>query len=163
MRISKLALALVLLSTQFLFQACSGRTDNSNTANVAQTNAANTQSSTKDNVEELLMLVRLPFEPEEAVFQETPEHKKLIAVIRFSPEDATKMTAEVGKVGQGSPETVSVEDWYPVELKAQGELTGESIVKGQSFSAEPFLTPPYTKGRITRIENTDYFILQISS
>jgi hypothetical protein len=109
------------------------------------------------------MIVRLPFAPEEVAWKEKPEQKKLTAVIRFSPENAQKMAAEVAKNGQSSPETVTVESWYPNELIAQGELTGESTVKGQSYPAEPFLNPPYTKGKITRIENTDYFILQISS
>jgi hypothetical protein len=73
------------------------------------------------------------------------------------------MAAELAKSGQASADTLTVESWYPNELIAQGELTGESTVKGQSYSAEPFLNPPYTKGKITRVENTDYFILQISS
>lgn len=125
--------------------------------------ASTAQTGPKDNIEELGMLVRLPFEPEEVAWEEKPEQKKLTAVIRFSPENAQKMAAEVAKNGQSSPETVTVESWYPNELIAQGELTGESTVKGQSFPAEAFLNPPYTKGKITRIENTDYFILQISS
>lgn len=161
MRFSKLALVL-LLSTQTFFLACSDRADNINSSNSARANASDAHA-TKDNAEELGLLVHLPFEPEEVAWQEIPEQKKLIAVIRFTPENAAKMSAEVSKNGQGSPETVSVENWYPNELKAQGELTGESVVKGQSFPAEPFLNPPYTKGKITRIENTDYFILQISS
>ena len=109
------------------------------------------------------MLVRLPFVPEEVAWEEKPEQKKLVAVLRFSPENAAKMAAEVAKNGQASADTLTVESWYPNELIAQGELTGESTVKGQSYPAEPFLNPPYTKGKITRVENTDYFILQISS
>jgi hypothetical protein len=163
MRFSKPALVLLLLTIQTLFQACSDRADNLNTSNAARANKADAHAATKDNVEELGMLVRLPFEPEEVAWQEMAEQKKLIAVIRFTPENAAKMSAEVSKNDQGSPETVSVEDWFPNELKAQGELTGESVVKGQSYPAGPFLNPPYTKGKITRIENTDYFILQISS
>lgn len=163
MRFSKLALAVLLLSTQILLQACSGPADNSNAVNAAKADATNSNSGPKDNIEELGMLVRLPFEPEEVAWKEQPEQKRLIAVIRFSPENASKMSAEIGKGAQGSPETVTVQSWFPNELIAQGELTGESILKGQSFPAEPFLNPPYTKGKITRIENTDYFILQISS
>lgn len=163
MQPSRLALLFVLLAAQFL-SGCSTPAENGNVANSAGANAANTaQSGPKDNIEELGLLVRLPVEPEEVTWEEKPEQKKLIAVIRYSPENAQKMAAEVQKNGQASPETLSVESWYPNELIAQGELTGESTVKGQSYPAEPFLNPPYTKGRITRIENTDYFILQISS
>ncbi len=158
-----LAFLLVLLATQFLL-SCARPAGNSNAANSAATDSANNAPvGPKDNIEEFGMLVRLPFAPEEVAWKEKPEQKKLTAVIRFSPENAQKMAAEVAKNGQPSPATVTVESWYPNELIAQGELTGESTVKGQSYPAEPFLNPPYTTGKITRIENTDYFILQISS
>lgn len=110
-----------------------------------------------------MLMVRLPFEPEEVAWKEKPAEKKLTAVIRFSPENAAKMAAEVAKNGQPSPETLTVETWYPAELIAQSDVTGESTLKGRSYPAESFLNPPYTKGKITRVENTDYFILQISS
>jgi hypothetical protein len=163
MQFSRLALLCALLTSQLLL-ACSGPTGNSNAVNSSAANSANTdQTGPKDNIEELGLLVRLPFEPEEVAWKEKQEQKKLIAVMRFSPENAQKMAGEVAKNGPGSPETLTVESWFPNELIAQAELTGESIVKGQSYPAEPFLNPPYTKGRITRVENTDYFILQISS
>ncbi|HUR99012.1 MAG TPA: hypothetical protein VMZ26_13175 [Pyrinomonadaceae bacterium] len=136
-----------------------GNAGNSNAANAASV----AQSGPKDNIDELGLLLRLPFEPEEVAWEEKPEQKRLTAVVRFSPENAQKMAAEVAKGGQPSPQTVTVESWYPNELIAQGELTGESTVKGQSYPAEPFLNPPYTTGKITRIEHTDYFIFQISS
>src|SRR4030095_15293826 len=163
MRFSRLAFLLLLISSLIL-PSCSNRTGNSNAANSSAVNSSSTtQTGPKDNIEEFGMVVRLPFQPEDVVWQERPDQKKLTAVIRFSPENASKMSAEVAKNGQGSPETVTVEGWYPNELIAQGELTGESTVKGVSYPAETFLNPPYTKGKITRIENTDYFILQISS
>lgn len=110
-----------------------------------------------------MLIVRLPFQPEEVAWREYTEKKKLVAVVRFAPENASKMAAEIAKNGQPASETLSVESWYPAELIAQSDVTGESILKAQSFPAEQFLNPPYTKGKISRVENTDYFILQISS
>jgi hypothetical protein len=163
MRFSTPAVLIILLAFEIL-PSCSSRNGNTNVANASVANASNTaQVGPKDNIDELGMLVRLPFVPEEVAWEEKPEQKKLTAVVRFSPENATKMAAELAKSGQASADTLTVESWYPNELIAQGELTGESTVKGQSYSAEPFLNPPYTKGKITRVENTDYFILQISS
>ena len=163
MQFSRPTLLLIFLIS-VLLSACAGPAENGNAVNANAANSANiAQTGPKDNIDELGLLVRLPVEPEEVAWQEKPEQKKLIAVVRFSPENAQKMAAEVAKNGQGSPETLTVESWYPNELIAQGELTGESTVKGQSYPAEPFLNPPYSKGKITRIEDTDYFILQISS
>src|SRR5215211_38618 len=159
MQFSRPTLLFVLLASQLL-SACSRPDGNSNAVNSTAANSASmAHTGPKDNIDELGLIVRLPFEPEEVAWQEKPEQKKLIAVVRFSPENAQKMAAEVAKNGQPTPETVTVESWYPNELIAQGELTGESTVKGQSYPAEPFLNPPYTNGKITRIEHTDYFIL----
>ena len=163
MQFLRLAALALLISTPFL-QSCSSRGENGNVANATNGNSSiATHTGPKDNIDEFGLLVRLPAEPEEVAWEEKPEQKKLVAVIRFSPENAQKMAAEVAKNGNGSSEELTVESWYPNELIAQSELTGESSVKGQSYPAEPFLNPPYTKGKITRIENTDYFILQISS
>jgi hypothetical protein len=163
MRFSTSAVLIILLALEIL-PSCSSPNRNDNVANAATSNASNAAASgPQDNIEELGMLVRLPFVPEEVVWEEKPGQKKLTAVLRFSPENATKMAAEVVKNGPATADTLTVESWYPNELIAQGELTGESTVKGQSYPAEPFLNPPYTKGKITRVENTDYYILQISS
>ena len=163
MRFSTPAVLIILLALEII-PSCSSRNENTNIANTSASNASNTaQTGPKDNIEELGMLVRLPFVPEEVAWEEKPDQKKLVAVLRFSPENAVKMAAEVAKNGPASADTLTVESWYPNELIAQGELTGESTVKGRSYPAEPFLNPPYTKGKITHVENTDYFILQISS
>jgi len=163
MQFLRFALLLLLLITSLL-TGCSAPANNNNAGNSAAANATNiAHTGPKDNIEEFGLLVRLPFEPEEVAWEEKPEQKKLTAVIRFSSENAEKMSSEIAKIGQPSPETVTVESWYPNELIAQGELTGESTVKGQSYPAVSLLNPPYTTGKITRIENTDYFILQISS
>ena len=158
------AVLFLLLATQFLTN-CSSPATNANVTNGAATGNSSSTSKVvpKDNVEELGILVRLPFIPEEVAWEEDAANKSLIAVIRFSPEDASKMSAELAKLGAGTPETLSVEAWYPAELIAQGELSGESSIQGSSFPAETFLNPPYTKGKIARVDNTDYFILQISA
>jgi hypothetical protein len=155
---------LLLLAIQILTN-CSSPASNGNAVNSSA--AAPNSSSTskvvpKDNVDEFMILVRLPFEPEEVAWEETAANKSLTAVIRFSPENASKMSAELAKIGEGAPEKLSVETWYTAELIAQGELSGESAIQGRSFAAESFLNPPYTRGKIARIENTDYFILQIT-
>ena len=137
---------------------------NSNEANATtgnSTSAAN--SGPKDNIEEFADLVRLPFAPEDVTWKEASGGKSITAVVRFSPENAAKMSTEVAKNGQPATETLPVESWYPTELIAQSEMTGESTVKGESYPAEPFLNPPFTKGKISRVEGTDYFIIQISS
>ena len=162
MRPSWLAALLTPLILIASFTNCSST--GSNTADNGASGTSNSANSgPHDNAEELAMLVKLPVEPDEVSWKEDPAKKQLVAVLRFSPENAAQLAAEIEKTGQPAVETLPVESWYPAELVAQGELTGESTVKGTSFPADPFLNPPYTHGKITRVENTDYFILQISS
>lgn len=158
------ALLLLLLATQILTN-CSAPATNGNVANgsVAANSSSTSKVVPKDTVEEFAIIARLPFEPEEVAWEEKPDNKGLTAVVRFSPENSTKMSAELAKLGGGTAETMSVESWYPAELIAQGELSGESQIQGRSYPADSFLNPPYTKGKIARVDNTDYFIIQMSA
>ena len=119
------ALLLLLLATQILTN-CSSPANNGNAANgpAAPNSSSTSKVVPKDNVEEFGILVRLPFEPEEVAWEENPTEKSLTAVIRFSPENTAKMSAELAKLGAGTPETLSVETWYPAELIAQGRVVG---------------------------------------
>jgi len=155
-----LLLLLLFIQTE---TGCSRSEDTANNRNASVGNSSSVSAVVpKDNIDELLLLVNLPFAPEEVSWEEKPG-ENIIAVVRFSPENAMKMSAEIAKQGEPAPETIAVETWYPAELIAQGELSGESTIQGKTYPAAAFLTPPYTKGKITRIDNTDYFILQISS
>ena len=165
MQSTRFGAVLLLLLAPLILTNCSSPAANAN--NAAEPAVPNSSSTSKvlpkDNVEEFGILVRLPYVPEEVAWEEQAEERRLTAVIRFSPEDAPKMSAELGKLGSGTPETLTVETWYPAELIAQGELSGESSIQARSYPADSFLNPPYTKGKIARVENTDYFILQISA
>jgi hypothetical protein len=151
---------LVIVVTAFVLAACSSPS-NDQGGNVTIRNSTTVSNVVpKDNVEELAMMVRLPHEPEEVAWDE--KSGSLTAVLRFSPEDASKMSVEAAKNGPAASEKLTVESWYPAELIAQSEMSGESTIQGRSYPAATFLNPPYTKGTITRIDNTDYFILRIS-
>ena len=78
MRFSTPALLIILLALEII-PSCSSRNENTNIANTSAANASNTaQTGPKDNIEELGMLVRLPFVPEEVAWEEKPEQKKLV-------------------------------------------------------------------------------------
>lgn len=111
-------------------------------------------------MEELGILVKVPYKTEDIVWKEDIDKKRILAVMRFSPADANKLVAEGGVTG--TPETsIPVESWFPDELIAQGEMSGDAALKGVSYSAIAFVQEPYTVGKITRIEGTDYFILDV--
>lgn len=158
-----------------LFTACaSNGTENSNT-NKQTANAANSNdsSSVKDDIEELEMTIKMPFHPEEAVWREdvlgktgdnrvaSPTDKKLTAVLRFLKDDAAKVTAQAEKYKPAATASINTEKWFPAELIAQSQTSGDETIKGLSYPANDFLNPPYSDGKITRIEGTDYFVLEL--
>ena len=119
------------------------------------------------------MTIRLPLPPEEAVWREDalgkpgndrvpgPTDKKLVAVLRYSREDAEKLAFMADKHRPVLNETINTESWYPAELIAQSQVSGDETLKGKSYGANDFLNPPYSDGKLTRIDGTDYFVLEL--
>ena len=174
------ALIITFILINLLFaESCSNanltNATNANTANKAtnsnkKTGAANAVS---ENVDELLNIIRLPEIPKEVMWKEEtlgkngdnrvpgPTDKKLTAVLRYTPELAAKIVALEEKNKAPEPAEIGVETWFPEELIAQSQLSGNESLKGTAYSANDFFNIPYGNGKITRIEGTDYFVLEL--
>ena len=138
-------------------------TANSSVANSQAVNPADS-NAVKDDLEDFRQIVKLPFEPEEVVWrEESPDgKKKTTAVLRFAPPDTEKIAAQAGTYRAGTPAVIETETWFPAELIAQSQLSGDETVKGTTYAANDFLQPPYMNGKLTRIENSDYFVLELT-
>jgi hypothetical protein len=155
-------LALFFISQ--LLMACGNSSSNSaNSANSEANQDSQSAGSARTNVEELGVLINMPFETEEALWKESPNQKKVVAVLRFSPADSNKVVAQAEKFRKPNPVSVSSETWFPPELIAQSELSGNDTLKGTAYAANDFFQPPYTDGQITRIADTDYFVLELNA
>ena len=155
-------LALFFISQ--LLIACGNSSSNSaNSSNTASNRSSENVNSARTNVEELGLLINMPFETEEALWKEFPSQKKVVAVLRFSPADADKVVTQAEKFRKPNPVSVSSETWFPPELIAQSEMSGDDTLKGTSYAANDFFQPPYTDGQITRITDTDYFVLELNA
>ena len=169
-----LILAFIILIESF--SACTNNTADNLNANLTN-QSANLKANANlanDNTENLKVIIKMPFEPEEAVWLEdlmnkrnaenrdfSAGDKKLTAVLRFSTEDADKIVAQAETYRQPSPAEFGTEDWFPAELIAQSDLSGNETLKGIDYAAADFSHPPYIDGRLTRIENSNYFILEL--
>ncbi len=155
----------IILTSLTCILGAAGCTFKANTnVNSARSPESNSESSSaKTNVEELGMLINVPYETEDIVWKEIVPKKKLIAVIRLSPADAAKVIGEVQ--GLEPPQNVSIqsENWFPDELIAQSDLSGDDTLKGVAYSAKPFFQEPFSEGRVVRIEGTDYFVIEVSA
>jgi hypothetical protein len=99
--------------------------------------------------------------PDPSTSPDTTLTKRMIAVLLFTRENAAKLSEGLGRSHPPIAESLDPDSWYPAELIAQSNVRGDGKLSGQSYAADEFLQPPYTQGKITRIENTDYFILEL--
>lgn len=174
----------IILGNLLLFSACetSDNAQNNANANIINPTISTQEKKANDNLEELMNVIRLPELPKEVVWKEEtlgksdsnrvpgPTDRKLIAVLRYEDSDdedkekakvKTKLLALLEKGKKNGEVEIPTEDWFPEELVAQAQLSGNESIKGISYSASDFLNIPYGTGRITHIENTDYFILEL--
>lgn len=164
----KIILASLLLA-QLSFSCTSGRNTNTN-GGPGNTAPSNT-SVARDKPEELALVIVFPIEPEEAVWREdavnttAPDNshytKKLTAVLKYPPLEAGKLATLIANAGPATPAAVDAETWFPAELIAQSEMSGDDLLKGDSYPARDFFQAPYNDGKITRIDGTDYFVLEL--
>ncbi|GIU82841.1 MAG: hypothetical protein D6687_05040 [Acidobacteria bacterium] len=156
----------VLIVAIFFSISCASSKENQ-TESPSNENKIQTPSS-KDDIAELNSIVRLPYLPEEVTWHEeqnskNPENKRLVAVMRFSEDDEKALIQQAEKHGQSQPTEIEVEDWFPPELVAQNELSGDETLKGIAYSPTDFIQMPYKKGRLIKIENSHYFVLELST
>lgn len=163
-----------LLLAAALFGACSrldsaDRNDNSAVNHTTKTSDA---AATKDDVEELGKIIKLPVAPEEATYRESggnndgndaANEKKLTAVLKFSADGAARTVEQAEKIKPAVTVQVEAEDWFAAELIAQSQLSGDETLKGVEFAADEFFQAPYSAGKITRIGETNYFVLELAA
>src|SRR5436309_11189161 len=127
--VASLALFLVLV----ISTSCGGSDANAN-ANAANRSAANNNTSNSNsartNVEELGMLINVPYESDEAYWKEDAAHKKLIAVLRLPQNEANRLVSDAEKIRPAQPDTITPESWFPPELEAQSEMTPDNTLTG---------------------------------
>ena len=142
---------------------------NQNAAGNQTANASNLPPGVRDDVAELNAAVNFPIPPEEAVWREdnvSGKGKKLLAVLKYDGEDLSKVVAAAEKhnpAAAAAPVEIGAEEWFPDELTAPLQLTGTDKLKGSAYAANDFFNQPYANGRLIRINETNYFVLELSS
>ncbi len=154
-------LFLVFFAALFL-NACAPPNTNSNNSAKANKPSNTNADTTKDDTEEFAKIVKLPVQPEEVSWRESAD-KKIIAVLKFSATEANNLVAQIEKHKPAQNAEVNAENWFPPELVAQSQQAGDATLKGKEYAANDFFLAPYTKGKITRIDSTNYFILELSA
>lgn len=159
-------LSLTVIATMIFVAACGSTKTQSNAR--TNTNAVSNANSSapKDNIEELESMIRIPFHPEDAIWKEDQEYgpdkkRKLTIVLKFKTDEANKIVESLSKSGPGQPVEIESEDWFSPELVAKSQESGNETVKGTSYAATDFTQSPFTEGRASRIQGTDFFIVEL--
>lgn len=152
----------VLIFLSFFISCVSNNTpnqsgNNSNTANIAEKSPVNAS----DDAEQLAKVVRLPLTPDEVSWVE--DKGKLTAVLKFSDVNSEALTSQVQKIAPPVDAGIETEEWFPAELIAQSETTGDQSLKGKQYDARDFLQAPYTKGRLIKLEQPGFFVLELTT
>jgi hypothetical protein len=159
------AICLSLLALLWLCSCGSAPSTNGNQQNSATgANTSNAQTGPNDDVEELRASMQIPYEPEEAMWRVVTDKagkKRLIAVLRLKPEDYKALSAKAAASGPGRPVQASVEQWFPAELIAMSETTGQMNVPATSYPADEFFQAPFDTGTVSLVNDTDYVIVEL--
>ena len=160
-------IATLLLISAILLGGCDNKPAvNGNSTTNVNSNSNTGVNVTNDNVEELRSLIQIPFEPEEVVFRvlnAADKKQRLVAVFVLTPEIHRSLESRLASAGAGHAQLVTVEQWFPAELTAMAEMSGETTISGTAFPATEFFQPPYTDGNIVFIPQTDYAVLELQA
>lgn len=143
--------------------SCGGSDVNLTNSNANATASNVNANAAGTNAEELSVIVNVPYEAEDVVWKLGAERKTVLAVLRFSPADSDRVVAEAESFGAPSIVAIAAESWFPDELIAQSDASGDNSLKGLSYPANRFFLEPYLNGRVTRIDQTDYFVLELTA
>jgi hypothetical protein len=166
----RISLILALLAAVQLMSGCSGRPASStnNAATAADQANANREiepgmEGAKDNAEELAGLVKMPYEPEDLAWKEysTAQGRRVLAVFQLTDDGARKLVEASSRVRPGRPVSITTEKWFPKELVTQSEMSGESGIQATSYAADEFLQLPFSEGSVSRVDNTNFFVLEV--
>ena len=155
-------LSLLLLSC-IIAGGCGGGSNSNSIGSAGNIASGSNVNSAKTTIEDLGLRIALRYELDDVVWKEYVEQRRLVAVMRVTPADAAKLVADASAVEPAETVDIPVQAWFPEELVAQGEMSGDSTLKGQAYPANSFFQDPYTSGRIARIEGTDYFVLDVTA
>lgn len=160
----RLIVASILIQT-ILSAGCSGPQNSSNGSNSGVNSNSNTATvPANDKDEELEAMIKMPFPSDETLWREEtgPDRKrKLTAVLRLTSDDAQKVEEQSSKTAVPQAVEIEAESWFPPELVAKSQESGNETIKGKAYQANEFYQAPFTQGRISRIDGTNYFVLEL--
>jgi hypothetical protein len=153
---------ILLLFALLSFTACNEEIEK-NTTNRESSNTPPQKQigETSDDSDDLAEFISLPFIPEDVTWQqiEVQGGKKIFAVIRFETKDTPLVLAQSQA---GEKAELAAERWFPQELTAQSDISGDQVLHGTIYATNVFYKNPFNKGRVVKLDGSDYFIVELT-
>lgn len=153
----------LILLALFVFTSCNEEIESNSNYNTNSNNQIQKQiGEASDDSDDLSQFIKLSFVPEDVIWKqfETNNGKKIIAVIRFTPEESALIIAQSQA---GEKTEISAERWFPQELIAQSDISGDQVLHGTIYLTNSFYKDPFNKGRVVKLDNSAYFILELTT
>lgn len=122
----------------------------------------------KDGVEELEALIKFEIKPEDLVWKEfraenagSVQGRRILAVFQLTKQDAKDLVDRSSKNGEGTSALIPVEKWFPPELITQSDMSVDEGIAVTTYPADEFFKGPFDKGTISRVDKTDFFVLEL--
>ena len=161
-----LAILTLFLSLQ-IFVGCSAskNTNVSNESLPVPSQSVDPAKAANDNADELEMLINLPYQPVEVAYREDSANnsRNLTAVLRFSSAEADNIVKKAAAIKPPTETQIKIQDWFPVELVDRGDVQQATTLTGQTYPADEFFKAPFLNGTLSRIGETDYFVLVMTA
>jgi hypothetical protein len=180
---SKFSFMPVLIIIALLMTACGSMSSQAVINADNQPNASrNMNESTAKNVEVKTDLeglekqINLPVRPSEvkwtAEFFDNskgiipgPSDYRLTALLKYDDTDIAelikKLSTEISDTSLGNTD---VKLWFPENVKKEAKtIDGRTYLEGAKYSPTAFFRAPYQNGNVTRVGDTNYFVLNLSS
>ena len=173
---------MVLITTAFSCASLNGKAVNvpvndrhsNNSQNMNQPDAKN--SEVKSDIETLSKQINLPVLPVEAKWTaETLDNSKgavpgptdyrLTALLKYDEKGAKELVQRLEAEGaEKSLGNVEISQWFPEEVKKEAKTIDDRFVlEGAKYEPDLFLRVPYTGGKLIRVGETNYFVLNLFS
>lgn len=134
------------------------------------------KNETNTDIDELAKNINLPVRPSEVVWKKKtmdneqgavpgPNDYYLNAVLKYSDADIEKLKEATGQnKDEVSKGIIELEEWFPEDIKKLAkDIDGEKLLPGEKYDAEKFMRSPYRNGTLSRIEGSNYFVLNLYS
>lgn len=155
------------------------RTEDNKTTDNGTTNMQNSPENKNDietDIDELAKNINLPVRPSEAIWKKTkkdneqgripgPNDYYLIAVLKYSDSEIEDLKEKTGQNKEEFTRGIDeLQDWFPEEVKKLAkDIDGENLLPIEKYDAGAFVKSPYSKGTLSRVEGSNYFVLNLFS